>query len=594
MRQVRHIICVLLLGITAIPSLVMAQDSLAWRIKKVETDSALPRDLRRTIERRFDEAKSPEDFQTIRNEVARRIQAKGYQEFAVDTFEREGRTLKLSIYPGRRYFYDSIHIPGLNEVYYNKVNFDRLQEKHAPFSVRDFHDRLETCLKAYQNEGFPFAGFDSLEMDYRLVQDSIYTSIGYQFAPGKLVTIDSVIVVGKVRERQSFIQNLIGIYPGDAYNQENIDRARRLLNSSPYFKNTLPAKVEFISEDKAKITIELESRKSGKFDLLLGILPPSDNTAKLQFTGLVDFQLVSPIFRAGELLEFRFDKLMGSSQKLHLRFAMPYLFSSPMGVDGEFNLLKQDTTFLTRTFKIGIPYAFSPTLSIKAYYKNKSSTLISTRRYERDTTLMPPVLDGKDQTYGLGFSFENLDDRFSPTRGFRIRADGGIGKKKVLRNPRLTENVYEGVELTLPKKESEIRLEWYQKYTKRLVLMLANSTYWLDQKQYFQNDLMQVGGSRSIRGFNENQFFTNFYTAFTVENRFLLEERSYLFVFSDIAYLEDKVGPVPIMRPWGLGLGLTYETKAGMLSVTYAAGTVAGSPFQPSRGKIHIGLVNQF
>jgi hypothetical protein len=53
-------------------------------------------------------------------------------------------------------------------------------------------------------------------------------------------------------------------------------------------------------------------------------------------------------------------------------------------------------------------------------------------------------------------------------------------------------------------------------------------------------------------------------------------------------------GPVKVMRPWGVGLGLTYETKAGMLSVTYAAGQVAGAPFQPARGKIHIGLVNQF
>jgi outer membrane protein assembly factor BamA len=138
-------------------------------------------------------------------------------------------------------------------------------------------------------------------------------------------------------------------------------------------------------------------------------------------------------------------------------------------------------------------------------------------------------------------------------------------------------------------------LEYYHQYTKRMVIALANSTYWLDQKQYFRNDEMQVGGSRSIRGFNENQFFASFYTALTIENRFLLEERSYLFVFSDIAYIEDKASPqAKVLRPWGLGLGLTYETKAGMLSLTYAAGQVAGSPFAPSRGKIHIGLVNQF
>lgn len=570
-------------------------DSVAWHIREVVAEPELAEGLHRWVAKPFKSAKSTDDCVKIRDEVADRMNARGYQTFSVDTFQREERKLRLSVFVGKRYFYDSLFLPGLNEVDYGRAEFDKVQRRHSPFSYLDMRTRLETCLRAYQNKGFPFAAFDSLQMDYREGGgDSVLTSVAYKFSPGKFVTIDSVIIEGKVREKAAFIENLVSLYPGDPFNQESIDRARRILNSSPYFKNATAPRVEFISEDKARVTLKLESRKSGKFDLLLGILPPSNNTAKLQFTGLIDFQLVSPLLKAGEVLEFRFDKLVGTSQKLHLRFAAPYLFSSPMGVDGEFNLLKQDTTFLTRTFKVSAPYAFSPTLSIRAHYKNKVSNLISTRKYELDTTLVPPVLDGKDQTYGVGFSWESLDDRYSPTRGFRVRADGGIGKKKVVKNPRLAENIYDDVQISLPKKETELRIEWYRRYTKRMVLMLANSTYWLDQKQYFQNDLMQVGGSRSIRGFNENQFFTNFYTALTVENRFLLEERSFLFVFSDIAYLEDKVGPVKAMRPWGLGLGLTYETKAGMISITYAAGQVAGAPFQPSRGKIHVGLVNQF
>jgi translocation and assembly module TamA len=593
MRNLRHIWLLLLLN--SMFCVVAAQDSLPWRIRHVLAEPLLPRQMARRLQHDLGDVKSAEELRTLGTQSAAWMEARGYQEFAIDTFLVDDRALKLTVYKGRRYFFDSILLPGLNETYYQKAQFDLLQRRHAVFSWREFQEKLAFCLDAYQDQGYPFAAFDSMTLAYRPAgADSVYAAIAYQFHPGKLVTIDSVIIDGKVRERSSFIQNLVGIYKGDAYDQGSIDRARRLLNSSPYYKNAKVPKVEFISETKAQVTFNLEARKSGKFDVLLGILPPANSTAKLQFTGLVDFQLVSPVFRAGEVIELRIDKLVGSSQKLHLRFAMPYLFGSPMGLDGSFDLLKQDTTFLTRSVKLAVPYAFSPSLSIKAFYKNKNSSLISTRRYQQDTTIKPPVLDAKDQTYGIGFVFENLDDRFSPTKGWRIKADGGIGRKKVIQNPRLVESVYEGVARSIPKKETELRLEWYHKYSKRMVLVLANSTYWLDQKQYFRNDLMQVGGSRSIRGFNENQFFTNFYTALTVENRFLLEERSYLFVFSDIAYLEDKTGAVKVLRPWGLGLGLTYETKAGMLSITYAAGQVAGAPFQPSRGKIHIGLVNQF
>ncbi len=593
MRNIRHIWLLVLLN--GLCTWVAAQDSIPWRIKHVQAEPPVPKAMARRLQHDVGDVRSAEQLQERGAETAARMESLGYQEFGIDTFAVEGRVLKLAVYEGKRYFYDSIHLRGLNETYFQKAHFDRMQRRHSVFSWRDFQDKMIYCLDAYQDEGYPFAYFDSLDIAYRQAgSDSLYATIGYQFEPGRLVTIDSVIIDGKVRERPSFIQNLVGIYSGDHYDQGSIDRARRLLNSSPYYKNVKAPKVEFISDTKARVTLTLEARKSGKFDVLLGILPPANNTAKLQFTGLIDFQLVSPLFKAGEVIELRVDKLVGTSQKLHMRYAMPYLFSSPMGIDASFDLLKQDTSFLTRSIKLAMPYAFSPSLSIKAFYKSKSSLLISTQRYEADTTLKPPVLDAKDQTYGLGFSFENLDDRFSPTRGFRIRVDGGFGKKKVIRNPRLAEGVYAGVDKSIPKKETELRVEWYQKYTKRMVLLLANSTYWLDQNQYFQNDLMQVGGSRSIRGFNENQFFTSFYTAMTVENRFLLEERSYLFVFSDIAYLEDKAGAVKVLRPWGLGLGLTYETKAGMISVTYAAGQVGGVPFQPSRGKIHIGLVNQF
>lgn len=593
MIRLKHIF-LLLFGFLLAPRLV-GQDSIAWKIKDVQFSSSIPKPIARKIKRVLKSSKNASEVKEKSIWLSNYYGQKGYSEFSIDTFDFKDHILNPKVFLGNCYLLDEVNLNGLNESYFEKAGFDKLSKRPQPFFWANLQAQLKFCLEAYQDQGYPFAAFDSLQISYsEPLNDTVHTVIAYQFQPGNLVTIDSVIVLGNIREKPSFVQNLVGIYPGDPYDQTAIDRSRKLLNSSAYFKNARQAEVVFISETKAKVILKMESRKSGKFDLLLGILPPANNTEKIQITGLADLQIVSPLFRAGEVMELRFDKLVGSSQKLHLRYAMPYLFGSPMGVDAEFNLLKQDTTFLTRAVKFGIPYAFSPNLSIRAFIKSKTSNLISVQRYLLDTTLIPPVLDSKDQTYGLGFVFENLDDRFSPTTGWRIKVEGGLGSKKVTRNRKLSENIYQNLLLSLPKKETDIRIEYYQKYSKRMVLLLANSTYWLDQSQYFQNDLNQVGGSRSIRGFNENQFFTNFYTMMTIENRFLLEERSYLFLFSDIAYLEDRPGTVKVMRPWGLGLGLTYETKAGMLSVTYAAGKLDNVPFQPSRGKIHIGLVNQF
>jgi outer membrane protein assembly factor BamA len=203
-------------------------------------------------------------------------------------------------------------------------------------------------------------------------------------------------------------------------------------------------------------------------------------------------------------------------------------------------------------------------------------------------------LDGRDQTYGLGLLFENVDYRFNPTRGWIIRADIGLGRKRIIENPRLHDALYEDLDLELPKREAEFELWWFHRFGKRWVLALGERAYWLDQRQYFQNDLLQVGGSRSIRGFNENEFFTNFYSLSTAEWRFLLEKNSYLFVFGDYAYLENATAARKVVHPTGFGLGMTYETRAGMVSLTYAAGRVEGQAFAPSRGRIHVGLINQF
>ncbi|MEM7036094.1 MAG: BamA/TamA family outer membrane protein [Bacteroidota bacterium] len=603
--KARLCMCLALL-LTISPFFTFAQtDSTFKQLKRatsnLEKAPHIQKRLPKRIHKAFLKANDSLQFREIQQDVAADMSSRGYPEFALDTFEIEGKEIRLETHLGRRYFYDSIGVEGLNETWFQKAGFPKLAKKHKPLDWRDFKGRMGYCLNAYQNRGYPFARFDSLEMEYRAGrEDSVYAQIGYTFDPGKLVLIDTVIVEGKVREQDYFVRNLIDLHSGDVYDEEKIRNAPRILNSSIYFKNTKPIEVEFERKEgeaeanAAKLKLKLDSRKAGKFDLLLGILPPVDETARLQFTGLIDFQLVSPVFRAGEVIAFRFDKLVGSSQKMHLQYSHPYLFGSPMKVHGEFDLLKQDTTFLTRFARVATYYAFTPNLALKVYYKGKTSSLISTERWEQDSLNTPPVLDGRDQTYGVGFEFENLDYRFSPRKGIKVQVDFGIGRKRIIKNPQLLDEIYDDLDLNIPKREASFHVDYYRPFSKRLVLLLANRTYWLDQPEYFENDLLQVGGSRTIRGFDENQFFTNFYSQFTLENRFLLEQNSYIFVFTDYAYLENQPGIQKILRPWGLGLGLTYETKAGMLSVTYAVGKVADLPFQPSRGRIHVGLINQF
>ncbi len=565
---------------------------LIYKFKKVQSNLNIPERLQRKIEKSFLKARDSLRVVEIGRDAEIVLASNGYLEATFKGFKTKGKTIVADFHQGAVYQLDSVVFDGLGESEVQKAGYAKLNKKHPLLDLEDIKLRMEGNLRAFQNRGYPFARFDSLQIGYLERNDTVLSQIRYQFDAGKLVLIDSVLVEGDIREKESFVKGIVGLYTGMAFDQSAIDATPRILNNSIYFKNVKPVEIKFLDEETATLKIEVEPRKSGKFDFLLGILPPRDETARIEFTALADFQLVSPLFRAGETIEFRYDKLIGSSQKLHLKYAQPYLFSSPLNIEAEFDLLKQDTTFLTRYFRLASAYAFSPQLAVRVYLKSKTSSLISTNHY--DTLSPPPVLDAKDQTYGIGFAFNNLDYRFNPRKGWDIHADFGIGRKRVIDNPTLDDRIYDGLILRLPKREFEFSIDWYRSLSKRLVLRLGNRTYWLDQEQYFENDLLQIGGSRTIRGFDENQFFTNFFSQVTVESRFLLEQNSYLFVFSDYAYLENRAERNDILRPWGIGLGLTYETRAGMVSVTYAVGQVAEFPFQPSRGRIHLGLLNQF
>jgi hemolysin activation/secretion protein len=179
--------------------------------------------------------------------------------------------------------------------------------------------------------------------------------------------------------------------------------------------------------------------------------------------------------------------------------------------------------------------------------------------------------------------------------------DIGVGKTIIKKNIHLSSAVYDTLSInresdtrwSLPMKEIDFVLKAYKKFGKRSVVHLANRTYWLDQKRIFQNDQIQLGGSKTIRGFNENQFFSNRFTYFTAEYRLLLTQNTYLFGFGDYGILKDDATHQSY-NPIGLGMGLTYDTPAGVVSFSYAVGKVGDIPFQPTRGKIHVGLVSQF
>jgi len=118
---------------------------------------------------------------------------------------------------------------------------------------------------------------------------------------------------------------------------------------------------------------------------------------------------------------------------------------------------------------------------------------------------------------------------------------------------------------------------------------------WINGKKLFLNELFQLGGIKTLRGFDEESFYASEYAIATVEYRYLIGGTSYLFSFLDAAHIGRKSIQGNLQGKYaGVGVGLALETKSGLFSLAYAAGKNKDLPFNFRESKIHFGFVSLF
>lgn len=522
-------------------------------------------------------------------------QTNGFLEYTGTQESSESGKTSVSIFEGPYYYYQSIQLHEINEQYPQRLGINRLVEKQAPVNWEDLELRMKNCLDLYQNEGYPFASFQQLKVAYAShAGDSVGVNLSYAFQPGPLVTIDSIQVQGKIREKSSFVQALSGVTSGDIFRQKALQDIPKILNNSIYYENVKEPEIKFRPDNKVDLILEMEAKETSKLDILFGILPPTDNSQRLRFTGSFDIALLSS-FKRGELLEIKFDKLTENSAQTHLKLMLPYILRTPLRLSSTFDLVRQNEDFQNQSLDLSALYDFSPFLSASFFLNNRSTRLLG--ESITDTTLTNlPQLDANRRTIGIGLHFENLDYRLNPSKGISTSLKIGLGTRSIRENKAITVSrpeFYEGISLEQPSKEIDFSIKYFHQLIPRHILHVANHTYWLDIENVLRNDQLQVGGSRSIRGFNENEFFTDFYSYVTLEYRLQLERNSFIFLFGDYAYLENSESN-SLLHPRSIGLGMNYGTKAGIISISYAMGTSEEQSFQPARGRVHIGIINQF
>jgi outer membrane protein assembly factor BamA len=432
---------------------------------------------------------------------------------------------------------------------------------------------LETILGKLGDEGYPFAevGLNNLEVG----GDKVVTELFIR--PGSQVKWTEIHLAGeKVGISQRFISNYLHIAPGMLFRQEDVDLIPLRLSQLTYLSQTKPAELLF-TENGAELFLYLQGKPVSLFNGTVGL---QQDPVKLNYQLTGDLRLkLQNVFRKGELFDLNWKSIQPGSPQLRLLLSYPYLFNTPFGIDGQFQLFKRDTTFLELTTGLGVNYFLTAGNVLKATYKNYQSSLLGS------TSSSGSLGNVRSNQYGLSLTHQTIDYLPNPTKGLLWSVEGNVGQRTLTKDSLTTRSLIFG---------ARMRAESYFSLARRHVVKLALTGESFQTADIQTNELLRFGGNLSQRGFMEDELLATARGTATFEYRFLLDRNSYLFTFFDQSWYERNVSSFVKDFPFGFGAGLSFGTNIGIFSLTYALGQQMGNPILIRDSKVHFGYVAYF
>lgn len=510
-----------------------------------------------------------------------------YLSATIDSIYKDSLSMKAYLHIGEQYKCANLKNGNVDEGVLSELGFREKLYNNKPINFKNVKRIQEKIITYYENNGYPFAEvkLDSIAINGSSISAQLYVNKHSQ------EKIDSVIIKGSSKIAPVYLYSYLSIKPGSVYNEAVLKKVNTRIAELAFVKLTKPSAVVF-NDKHNKLILNLDKKQASQFDGIIGVLP-DNNTGKILFTGDVRLKLQNGLGK-GELIDLNWRKLQTQTQDLKLRTIYPFAFKTPFGIDYNFKLYKRDTTFLDVNQNVGLQYLFSGGNYFKLFYVNKNSTLLSTKGLEYLTTL-PVNADINSNMYGIGWMYEKTDYRLNPRKGYLMNSNVSIGTKKIKKNGNLNPIVYDNIRLNTTQYMADVEASVFVPLMQRSTIKLGVQGGFLYNETIFQNELFRIGGLKSLRGFDEESINSSAFSIFTIEYRFLLEKNSYLYLFGDGAYYENRASENFIHdTPLGFGTGISFETKAGIFSINYALGRQFDNPLALKGGKIHFGIVNSF
>ncbi|GAB6282748.1 MAG: hypothetical protein STSR0008_14960 [Ignavibacterium sp.] len=529
---------------------------------------------------------------TIKNRIQLNLTEEGYFNFKIDSIkykisiDSSFTEIKIYLDEGEPTFINAISILGLDSLkdanIFRKIKF--LSGKI--FYQSQIENFINEILNHLENNGYPFAevAIKSVNFFSDSIKKKNYVDILIEVDKSLESKFDLISIEGNKNTKDYVIIRELDIQKGEPYSEYKLENIPSRLNKLRFFEPIQKPIYYFNSKDDGVLQINVKEKQTNNFDGIIGYIP-ANNEQDGYITGLVNINLRN-IFGTGRAMSFRWQRINRNSQELELKYFRPYLFGFPINIQGGLFQKKQDTIYVQRKLDLYIDIIANQNITIGGILSTES-VIPTENEFSVFTVYNSNLLSG-----GMNLRIDTRDDPYSPTKGILFN-NSYIFTRKNINGPEkyLTPDLKREINY----QKILVDLNFYSQFFNRQVVALELHGKELRGDLIEISDMFYLGGTNTLRGYQENQFLGSRIFWSNLEYRFLLSPRTFTFVFFDTGYFLRKADESRNIIEQsdfliGYGFGLNIETALGAISVSYAL--AKGDPF--NEGKIHFGLVNDF
>ncbi len=448
----------------------------------------------------------------------------------------------------------------------------------SSYTPNELSQMFQAKILLYANAGYPFV---NISLDSVQIEDT-QISADLKMDLGPYSSLKTIHVRGDSSISNRTVQGIIDYTIGEVYSERKIGLIDRKIQQTSFLTSVKPSEILY-TDQGFELFLYLKSAKVSYLRGAIG-LQPNPVSQKMALTGEVNLKLENAL-KKGELFKFNWRSIRPQTQRMNIDINYPYLFQSPFGVESHFLLYKRDSTFLDLNSEINISYTLKSGFRIRAHYRFVSSSVLSGAASSSEFTSLNSY---RTNAYGLSFEKKTLDNLVNPSKGRYINAKIYIGQRGLradsLNGTSTKNTTYSG---------HFLYREFIPLFPRHVVLLSAIFDFYSSPVIY-QNELYRFGGLNTLRGFNEEELFASTKGQLTLEYRFLLDRNSNVFLFYDQGIYENSATVYYSDYPLGFGGGISFGSKIGIFSITYALGKEFSNPIDFRSSKIHFGYTAYF